>query len=138
MAYTEELLNRIYNRTDGYCHICGKRLSFMNYGELGSRGAWEVDHSLCKAKGGTTRICNLFPACIPCNRRKATYTTKTARAWHGRTRAPLSKEARKKAKTSNTLTGAVIGGILGSFAGPGGAAAGIAIGGLVGSSFEVE
>ncbi|MGH9766473.1 MAG: HNH endonuclease [Blastocatellia bacterium] len=138
MAYSEESLNRIYDRTDGYCHICRKKLSFVNYGKPGRRGAWEVEHSRCKAKGGTDRLCNLFPACIPCNRRKGTYTTKTARAWHGRTRAPLSKETRKKAQRSNALAGAVIGGILGFIAGAGGAAAGAAIGGLVGSSLDVE
>jgi hypothetical protein len=138
MAYSEESLNHIYDRTNGFCHICNKKLSFVNYGKPGRKGAWEVEHSRCKAKGGTNRLCNLFPACIACNRRKGTYTTKTARAWHGRTRAPLSKEARRKAQKSNTLAGAIIGGILSAIAGPGGAAAGAAIGGLVGSSFEVE
>lgn len=138
MAYDNETLNDIYDRTDGRCHICGKKLSFVNYGRPGRRAAWEVEHSRCKAKGGTNRLCNLFSACIPCNRRKGTNTTKTARAWQGRTRAPLSKAAREKARMSNTLTGAFIGGLLGSLAGARGTAAGAAIGGLVGSSQEDE
>jgi hypothetical protein len=52
MAYTDERLNRIYDRTNGYCHICHKKLSFVNYAQYGWRGAWEVDHSKPKAKGG--------------------------------------------------------------------------------------
>lgn len=138
MAYDNETLNDIYDRTDGRCHLCGKKLSFMNYGKSGRKGAWEVEHSRCRAKGGTDHLCNLFAACIPCNRRKGTYTTKTTRSWHGRTRAPLSKTARKEAQISNRLTGVVIGGLLGTVGGQRGAAAGAAIGLLVGSSFEVE
>jgi len=138
MAYDNDTLNDIYDRTDGRCHICGKKLSFVNYGKLGRRGAWEVEHSRSRARGGTDRLCNLFSACIPCNRQKATRTTKTARTWHGRTRAPLSKTARKEAQMSNTVNGAVIGGLLGFLAGPRGAVAGAAIGGILGSSAEVE
>ena len=138
MAYDNDTLNDIYDRTDGRCHICGKKLCFVNYGKPDKRGSWEVEHSRSRAKGGTDRLRNLFSACIPCNRQKGTCATKTARAWHGRTRAPLSRTARKEAQRSNTVTGAVFGGLLGFLAGPRGAVAGAAIGGILGSSAEVE
>lgn len=42
MSYDIERLRLIYDRTDGHCHICGKKLSFVNYAVPGTRGAWEV------------------------------------------------------------------------------------------------
>lgn len=68
--YLQERLRRIYDKTDGNCHLCGGSLAFSNYGNLGSRGAWEVDHSIPKAKGGTDNLNNLFPAHTSCNRVK--------------------------------------------------------------------
>jgi hypothetical protein len=53
MAYTSEQLNRIYDRTSGYCHICCKKLSFKHYGRYGERGAWHAEHSRPRARGGT-------------------------------------------------------------------------------------
>jgi len=82
MVYDNETLNCIYEKTEGHCHICGKKLSFSNYHRLGRTGAWEVDHSVPVAKGGTDHLNNLFPACIACNREKGTVTSRTARNWH--------------------------------------------------------
>jgi 5-methylcytosine-specific restriction endonuclease McrA len=70
MSYDVEILRRIYDRTEGHCHICGKKLSFANYAISSGRGAWEVEHSVAKATGGTNHLNNLFPACITCNRSK--------------------------------------------------------------------
>lgn len=36
----------------------------------GARGAWEVDPSKSRARGGTNYLRNLMPSCIPCNRAK--------------------------------------------------------------------
>lgn len=83
MAYDDDRLNRIYYKTDGYCHLCGKKLSRNNYGSNGSKGAWEVDHSIAKANGGTNHLNNLFPACIPCNNEKGTYHKQTIRKRKG-------------------------------------------------------
>jgi len=80
MAYTEEELNDIYDKNDGYCHICGKKLAFTNYGIVGARGAWEVDHSVPRSRGGSNLMRNLLPACISCNRSKGDSSTRTARA----------------------------------------------------------
>lgn len=39
MAFTSDDLNAIYDRTSGYCHLCGKKLAFTNHGAVGARGA---------------------------------------------------------------------------------------------------
>lgn len=117
MAFDAETLNRIYQRTDGRCHICGKKLSRVNYAAPGRKGAWEVEHSLPRARGGTDHQNNLAPACISCNRRKGARTSKSARARHGKSRMPLSRDAKRRIRRSNALigggTGVVIGGAIG-------------------------
>lgn len=132
MAYDEEKLMRIYERTDGYCHICCKKLSYANYALPGKKGAWEVEHSRPRAKGGTDHLNNLYPACISCNRDKGTTTSQTARIWNGRKRAPLSRAGKKKARTENAVAGGVLGGLIGAVFGPWGAAAGASIGAKLG------
>jgi hypothetical protein len=127
-------LNKIYNKTDGYCHICHKKLSFINYAHPGTRGSWEIEHSIAKANGGTDHLNNLFPACISCNKEKRTLHSRTVRARNGNTRAPYSKGKKDKIKSDNAAGGAVIGGLLGSIFGPGGAILGAAIGGALGNS----
>lgn len=128
MAYDNDTLNRIYDRTDGYCHLCCKKLSFINYARYGSRGAWEVEHSLPKSRGGTDHLNNLYPACISCNRYKAGQSSRFARHSNGRRRAPFSKRRKEEIRRSNATTGGVIGALLGSIAGPWGTAVGTTIG----------
>ncbi len=70
MPYTEDELNEIYDKTGGYCNYCGKKLSFVNYGRYGRKGAWEIDHSVPRVRGGTSYYRNLVPACIDCNHDK--------------------------------------------------------------------
>jgi len=106
MIYTQGDLRRIYNRTTGYCHICRKKLAFKNYGRLGAKAPWEVEHSNPRAFGGTDRYSNLYAACISCNRNKGASSTASARRQHGRTCAPLSRDDRASAKTGNTVVGA--------------------------------
>src|SRR5712692_165725 len=113
MPYTDEKLSAIYDRTSGYRHICHKKLSFQNYGKHGNKGAWQVEHSRARAKGGTDRASNLYPACIDCNLEKSTATTSTARAWHGTRRAPLSRQRRRAAKRSGAVVGGIVGGLVG-------------------------
>jgi len=56
MAFSDDVLDRIFLRTDGRCHLCPEgRLCRSNYGKLGTRGAWEVEHSKARANGGTDR-----------------------------------------------------------------------------------
>ncbi len=110
----------------------------MNYAYSGRRGAWEVEHSKPRVKGGSDYHRNLYPACISCNCEKGTATTKTARSWHGRKRAPLSKEKKKETQTSNTAIGEFIGGIIGLFIAPWVGLAGLFIGSSVGYNINPD
>jgi len=94
--YFESRLNAIYDKTDGQCHICHKRLSWSNYGKPGKIEAWEVDHSNPRINGGTNRLSNLFVACVPCNCSKGSKSTRSQRAQFGFIKAPES--SRKKAE----------------------------------------
>jgi len=67
-------LEDIFGKTDGYCRYCGKQLAWNNYGRVGDRGAWEVDHSIPISRGGTDYLRNLWPACVGCNTEKGTLT----------------------------------------------------------------
>ncbi len=139
MSYDVEILRRIYDRTDGHCHICGKKLSFTNYAISSDRGAWEVEHSVAKAKGGTNHPNNLFPACITCNRKKGTRTSRTARIQHDRKRAPLSRDRKESIRGNNTLAGVTFGAVVGGFlGGPPGAFIGGTLGGILGHSSDPE
>jgi HNH endonuclease len=132
MAFTKKELRKIYDRANGKCHICHKKLAFTNYGLMYLKGAWEVEHSNPKSLGGTNRLNNLYPACISCNRSKNNKSTRYARAKHGKTRAPLSKDKRKIAKRDGAITGGIIGGLIGSIGGPWGVAVGATIGAKLG------
>jgi len=132
MKFNDDQLNDIYDRTSGYCHLCHKKLAFKNYGIIGARGAWEVEHSKPQAKGGTNHKNNLYPACISCNRSKGASSTTSARAKNGKTRAPLSKAKRKSAKAENAVAGGALGAAVGSMFGPGGTVLGGLIGAVMG------
>jgi len=88
MPYADEDLRYIYDKTDGWCRYCNKRLSLVNYGRIGKRGAWEVDHAVPVSRGGTDYYRNLWPACIDCNRDKSDRTAQSYR----RSMQPPSKE----------------------------------------------
>lgn len=105
MKREEAELRAIYDRTEGQCHICRKRLSFCNYGLFGKRGAWEIEHSVAQARGGTDHGNNLFAAHISCNRSKGDCSSRTARRQHGYQCAPYSTRKKKR----NAAIGAGIG-----------------------------
>lgn len=131
--FTDDEINRIYDRTSGRCHICHKKLAFGNYACLGARAAWEVEHSKPLARGGTNHLNNLYAACISCNRDKATISTRAARSWHGKKRAPLPPARRDSAKQGNAVAGAILFGTVGAAVlGPSGACAGIVAGAVIG------
>ena len=71
MALANEELDDLYDMVDGCCFYCSKRLSFRNYGVVGTRGAWEADHFIPVSRGGSSKFYNLVPACVHCNTVKA-------------------------------------------------------------------
>ena len=105
MKRDEAELRAIYDRTEGQCHICRKRLGFRSYGLFGKRGAWDIEHSIAQARGGTDHGNNLFAACISCNRGKSDSSSRAARRQHGYQCAPYSARKRKR----NASIGAAIG-----------------------------
>lgn len=139
MSYESELLDRIFERTSGYCHICGGKLCRKNYAKFGLRGAWEVEHSVAQCNGGSHHSNNLYAAHISCNRNKGRLTTRTARGRYGRTRAPMSMKRRSAARGENTAIGVIGGGLTGlAFGGPIGAVVGMFAGGKLGHSLNPD
>lgn len=119
---------QIFDRSSGRCHICGGRVAFSNYAQPGMRGAWEIEHSIAKIRGGTDRLCNLYPAHISCNRSKQAVSSRAARARNGQLRAPLSSKRRTAAKVENALAMGLVGFVVGAILGPGAAILGAAVG----------
>jgi hypothetical protein len=138
MKYSEEKLNDVFDRTDGRCHLCHRTLTFSNYGELGARGAWEVEHSIPKALGGSDHLNNLYPSCVPCNRSKGVGSTRTVRARSGKSRAPFSVKKLQSAKQDAAIAGAFVGGLVGSLFGRKGAVIGAFAGLLLGHAQDPE
>ena len=134
MGFDRASLITVFKKTDGHCNICGKKLCRNNYGQLGSRGCWEIEHSIPQALGGSDHLNNLFAACIPCNRAKGTYSSRTARAWNGRTRASLSAERKEEIRTTRALVGAGLGALALAATGPAGWFWGAVLGGLIGNA----
>lgn len=127
---SNDRLELIFERTDGRCHICWGVLAFKNYARYGERGAWEIEHSNPRCKGGSDRLSNLYPAHIDCNREKGKMHTRTARRWNVQTRAPLSREKRMKKREENALAGASIGALSGAVVG---GPLGFVVGGIAGA-----
>lgn len=75
MSYDDYELSYIYDKTNGYCRYCGRKLSWKNYGRVGARAAWEVDHGIPLSRGGSDYFRNLWAACVFCNREKSDMTT---------------------------------------------------------------
>lgn len=75
----KDRLRRIFSKTNGHCHLCHKKLCFTNFGIIGARGNWNVEHSVAKANGGSDHVNNLLPACVLYNTEKRTDHTITVR-----------------------------------------------------------
>lgn len=133
-----ERLKKIYTKTRGKCHLCHKQLALKNHGQQGAKGAWEIEHSKPKSKGGSDHLNNLYAACIKCNREKSSGTNYSVRSKRGVNNAPLSEKATKKKVARNTLLGLVGGVSVGRFFGPVGAIAGGFLGALFGNSVKTD
>ena len=139
MGYEKEQLDRIFHSTAGRCHLCHRPLARKNYAADGRRGAWEVDHSVPRARGGSDHGNNLKPAHIACNRSKQEADNRAIRRGHGHTRSPLSPKEIESKRTRNALIGssslALAGGAV---FGPPGFVIGALLGGFVGHEVSVE
>jgi hypothetical protein len=136
MSYSDERLVSIFRRTDGKCHLCGGGLTFSSYGK---QGGWEVEHSVPRCVGGTDRLSNLYAAHGSCNRDKGKCTSRTARAWNGRTRAPLCKKTKERVRTENLVGWGSVGAFSGlALGGPLGLILGVVAGAAFGDSLKVE
>ena len=59
----------IFNKTRGYCHICGEKLKLENYGKkFKGDENWTFDHVLPKSLKGEYVSDNFLPAHGHCNR----------------------------------------------------------------------
>ena len=137
MAYDNQTLKAVFAKTDGKCHICHKRVCFKNYGLQGARGAWHVDDSLPRGKGGAYHFNNYLPAHIRCNLAKSTRCNRTVRSRYNHTRAPLSATRKEKLRRRNAAIGAGIGTLLFAATGPVGWL-GTAASALIGHSLDPD
>lgn len=92
----------VFEKSTGECHYCEKELSLYNRDRLG-RGAWEVEHSIARANGGTDHLNNLVAACWTCNVGKGTRTART----HHRTVAGKrsARVSRRRWRTAGGASG---------------------------------
>lgn len=74
MNLSEEEYLGIFQKTEGRCYYCRKQLAYDNYGVVGARGAWELDHKIPRSQGGSDHANNLIAACVGCNRDKSDLT----------------------------------------------------------------
>jgi 5-methylcytosine-specific restriction endonuclease McrA len=126
-------LRRIYDKTDGYCHLCHRKLSFNNHGKHGAKGSWHIEHSVARFNGGSDHLNNRYAACIECNLEKGTMCTQSIRKRNGVLRAPYSKKKKAAIKKENTTATVIVcGGIGLAVGGPVGGLIGTIIGKIIG------
>ena len=106
MKYDNDQLNRIFDRTNGDCHLCAGPLLFEEYGDLLHLRAWEVDHDQPRARGGSDRETNLLPAHISCNRSKQDTSSVRVRASNGLAARSMSAGERRRARSGAVVLGA--------------------------------
>lgn len=112
--YSNDRLNSIFDRTDGKCHLCHRKLSFSSYGIRGAFGAWHVDHSVPLARGGSDHLNNLFCACTACNLLKGERPSATVRKRLGTQRAPVSLKRKMAEDRTSTLVITIVGASIGA------------------------
>lgn len=133
MDRTPERLKKIFDKTDGACHLCHSKLNFSDYGKGIDKNGWEIEHSNPKAKGGTDHINNLYSACKICNLKKGTKSSCSSRKDNGVKGVPYSRKQKNIAKKENTLGGTILGVVIGLPFGPLGVLIAGAIGGTIGN-----
>ncbi len=132
--FDDETKIKVYEKTDGCCHLCHKKIAKKNYGVIGARGAWEIDHSKPASKGGSNHMNNYQPACITCNRKKGNSSTQSARRINGVKALPKSKQQKVEIRKRKVLGSAGAGALVGMRFGPIGGLVGAVAGAIVGAS----
>lgn len=135
--YSDELLERVFEKTDGRCHLCGGTLRIQSYGR-GGRYGWEVEHSVPLARGGSENLRNLFPAHGTCNRAKGTSDSRSARKMFGLEKRPLSRAEQDRVRGERAWLGVAIGGLLLAPLGAGAALVGAVTGAAIGHRADPE
>ena len=59
--FSKSMRRNIYEKTQGYCYLCGKFVKFNSF---------EVEHKTPLSKGGTNDLSNLYCSCHKCNKLK--------------------------------------------------------------------
>jgi 5-methylcytosine-specific restriction endonuclease McrA len=54
--FDEGIKRAVFAKGNGLCHLCWKPMAYSNYASHGSRGAWEIDHSVPRAQGRAVLI----------------------------------------------------------------------------------
>lgn len=99
----------IFDLAMGGCYYCRKQLAYSNYGIVGARGGWELDHKIPKSQGGSDEPDNLVAACVPCNRDKSdrsaiSYRRSTKSFRTERRNAAITGDLRDLAVPLSTMT----------------------------------
>ena len=71
MPYSEEELNHAFEKSNGYCWWCGKKLVFNNYGIFTKEG-WDIDDTYHVKNRKNSHLKSFVAACIECNRKITT------------------------------------------------------------------
>lgn len=67
-SITISLKRKVWEKTGGRCHVCGRVLVFD--ARMGKKGRWQIDHIVPVKKGGKDKVKNFLPICRICNRLK--------------------------------------------------------------------
>lgn len=130
-GFDERTRRAVFEKSNRLCHLCWEPMAHSNYGCHGARGAWEIDHSVPRSRGGTDHLNNLYAAHTTCNRAKQARSSASVRRENGRARPPMSAAAMKELKAGDAWAGAFSGALLGArFGGFPGMVIGAAIGAI--------
>jgi len=66
MAFTEDVVKNAFDKVNGYCQACGKKLIYANRGNAVGRGGWDAKHIKPVSEGGKDEVRNCMILCMDC------------------------------------------------------------------------
>ena len=66
MAFSEDVVKDAFDRVNGYCQGCGKKLVQYSRGNTGTRGGWDAEYIKPVSEGGGDTIRNCRIVCMDC------------------------------------------------------------------------